>query len=103
MVVVVAMRNPWKSAPERHGREDRVLEGGEAVEESWPPIDAGAEMRQAFVTARERSLQRDLRVLADRIRTAAEAQDQTAQFHAGVEWAVLYIENTANRLTEGHR
>lgn len=95
------MRNPWKGTPERHSRSDHALQG-EAVEESRPSIDISPELRQAFVAAQERSLQHDLRVLADRIRAAAEARPgQSSQFNAGVEWAVLYIENVASGLTEG--
>ncbi|MEV5242576.1 hypothetical protein AB0K89_26240 [Streptomyces cinnamoneus] len=74
------------------------------MKENQPSIDISPEMRQAFVAAQERNLQHELRVLADRIRAAAEARPgQSAQFNAGVEWAVLYIENVASGLTEGRR
>ncbi|MEU1672330.1 hypothetical protein ABZ752_09895 [Streptomyces roseifaciens] len=89
--------------PERHGRSDRALRG-EAVEKSRSPAGISPEMRQAFVAAQERSLQHDLRVLADRIRAAAEARPgESAQFNAGVEWAVLSIKNVASKLSEGRR
>ncbi|MFC5144606.1 hypothetical protein [Streptomyces aureoversilis] len=49
------------------------------MDESRPPGGISPEIRQAFVVAQERSLQHDLRILANRIRATAEArQDQSA-------------------------
>lgn len=67
------------------------------------PGDITDETRQAFDTARRQALQRDLRALAASIRADAEgryAGDEPG-WQAGVEWTLLWIENTASQLTEG--
>jgi hypothetical protein len=56
------------------------------------------EMRQMAGRAYSQGLQNDLRVLADRIRS--EAPPGSDGFSAGIDWAVLFIENLANQLTE---
>ncbi|MGW8066823.1 hypothetical protein ACVV2G_32235 [Streptomyces ziwulingensis] len=60
-------------------------------------------MRQTMDPARRQGLQKDLRTLAANIRTDAETRYDEADpgWQAGVEWALLWIENTASRLTEG--
>ncbi|MET8277130.1 hypothetical protein AB0P40_33040 [Streptomyces sp. NPDC079189] len=58
-------------------------------------------MKQALIAAQQQGLQRDLRVLAGRIRAAAAARPgRSSEFDAGVDWAVLWIENTADSLTQ---
>lgn len=59
------------------------------------PDDLVQKMREAQAVG----LQTDLRNLAERIRQANP--DRSAEFSDGVDWVLLYIENTANGLTEG--
>ncbi|MFD7206283.1 hypothetical protein [Streptomyces sp. NPDC059893] len=61
------------------------------------------EMRQAMDTALRQGLQSDLRTLAANIRADAEGRYARAEpgWRAGVEWTLLWIENTAAQLTEG--
>lgn len=96
-----------------HGREDLdqlltyrcidapVVQSG-AVSDKYP-IEITDEMRQAMDTARRQGLQTDLRTLAANIRAAAEGRYAGAEpgWQAGVEWTLLWIENTASQLTEG--
>ncbi|MEV7069169.1 hypothetical protein AB0N97_41440 [Streptomyces collinus] len=48
-------------------------------------------------------LQRELRTIAATIRADAEGRYDGAEpgWRAGVEWTLLWIENTASQLTEG--
>ncbi|CAL9329649.1 hypothetical protein C1708_32670 [Streptomyces sp. DH-12] len=68
------------------------------------PGDITDEMIQAMDTARRQGLQKDLRTLAASIRADTEGRYDSADpgWRAGVEWALLWIENTASQLTEGH-
>ncbi|MGW3644131.1 hypothetical protein [Streptomyces sp. NPDC005143] len=51
--------------------------------------------------AAERPSRPAARVLAGRIRAAAAARPgRSSEFDAGVDWAVLWIENTADSLTQ---
>ncbi|MFD5399320.1 hypothetical protein ACFWJW_34585 [Streptomyces sp. NPDC127097] len=67
------------------------------------PIEITDEMRQAMDSARRQGLQKDLRTLAANIRAGAEGRYASAEpgWQAGVEWTLLWIENTASQLTEG--
>ncbi|WP_331763990.1 hypothetical protein [Streptomyces cyaneofuscatus] len=67
------------------------------------PGDITDEMIQALDTAKRQALQKDLRALAANIRTDAEGRYASAEpgWQAGVEWTLLWIENTAGQLTEG--
>ncbi|MFD4756412.1 hypothetical protein [Streptomyces sp. NPDC058426] len=67
------------------------------------PGDITDEMIQAMDTAKRQGLQKDLRALAANIRAEAEGRYDSAEpgWRAGVEWTLLWIENTAARLTEG--
>ncbi|MEU6444812.1 hypothetical protein [Streptomyces sp. NPDC047046] len=66
------------------------------------PGDITDEMIQAMDTAKRQGLQKDLRTLAANIRAAADRYDDSdPRWHAGVEWTLLWIENTASQLTEG--
>ncbi|MGF1344499.1 hypothetical protein ACQSMD_31045 [Streptomyces flavovirens] len=60
------------------------------------------EMIQAMDTAKLQALQKDLRALAASIRADAEGRYNSAEpgWQAGVEWTLLWIENTAGQLTE---
>ncbi|MFH0246424.1 hypothetical protein ACGRHY_29295 [Streptomyces sp. HK10] len=57
------------------------------------------ELSAAMVAARKRGLQQDLRNLAARIRADAADMPASPDFHAGVDWTLLWIENTATSLT----
>ncbi|MFE2991505.1 transposase family protein [Streptomyces sp. NPDC059262] len=61
------------------------------------------QMIQAMDTAKRQGLQMDLRALAANIRADAEGRYDGAEpgWRAGVEWTLLWIENTAAQLTEG--
>ncbi|MFJ5812050.1 hypothetical protein [Streptomyces sp. NPDC093093] len=67
------------------------------------PGDITDEMIQAMDTAKRQALQKDLRTLAATIRADAEDRYGTADpaWRAGVEWTLLWIENTAGQPTEG--
>ncbi|MER6237654.1 hypothetical protein ABT185_16555 [Streptomyces clavifer] len=54
-------------------------------------------------SAKRQALQKDLRALAANIRVDAEGRYDHAEpgWQAGVEWTLLWIENTAGQLTEG--
>ncbi|MEU3550643.1 hypothetical protein [Streptomyces longwoodensis] len=67
------------------------------------PGDITDEMIQAMHTARRQGLQKDLRTLAANIRADAEGRYDSADpgWQAGVEWTLLWIENTAAQLTQG--
>lgn len=67
------------------------------------PGDITEEMIQALDTAKRQALQKDLRALAANIRTDAEGRYDSAEpgWRSGVEWTLLWIENTAGQLTEG--
>ncbi|MEV6408652.1 hypothetical protein AB0M58_37900 [Streptomyces bobili] len=67
------------------------------------PGDITDEIIQAMDTAKRQGLQKDLRTLAANIRTDAEDRYDSAEpgWQAGVEWTLLWIENTAAQLTEG--
>lgn len=56
------------------------------------------EMRQMADRAYSEGLQKDLRVVAARIRD--EAPPGSDGFAAGISWAARFIENLANQLTE---
>ncbi|KIZ15662.1 hypothetical protein [Streptomyces natalensis] len=66
------------------------------------PVEITDEMRQAMDAARRHGLQKDLRTLAANIRADAEGRYAGAEpgWQAGVEWALLCIENTASQLTD---
>ncbi|GHD52434.1 hypothetical protein [Streptomyces galbus] len=66
------------------------------------PGDITDDMIQAMHTARRQGLQKDLRTLAANIRADAEGRYDSADpgWQAGVEWVLLWIENTASQLTE---
>ncbi|MDJ0465474.1 hypothetical protein [Streptomyces sp. H27-C3] len=67
------------------------------------PGDITDEMIQAMDTAKPQGLQKDLRALAANIRADSEGRYDGAEpgWQAGVEWTLLWIENTASQLTEG--
>ncbi|MCZ0983800.1 hypothetical protein O1L60_44345 [Streptomyces diastatochromogenes] len=67
------------------------------------PIEITDEMRQAMDAAKRRGLQKDLRALTATIRADAQDLYDSAEpgWQAGVEWTLLWIENTASQLTEG--
>ncbi|MEU1535938.1 hypothetical protein [Streptomyces fagopyri] len=67
------------------------------------PGDITDEMLQAMDTAQRQGLQKDLRALAANIRADAEGRYANSEpgWQAGVEWTLLWIENTAGQLTEG--
>ncbi|WP_327669461.1 MULTISPECIES: hypothetical protein [unclassified Streptomyces] len=67
------------------------------------PGDITDEMIQAMDAAKRHGLQKDLRALAVTIRADAEGRYDSAEpgWQAGVEWTLLWIENTAAQLTEG--
>ncbi len=66
------------------------------------PGEITDEMRQAMDTARRQGLQKDLRTLAANIRADAQGRYADAEpgWQAGVEWTLLWIENTASQLTD---
>ncbi|MCM2416530.1 hypothetical protein [Streptomyces sp. RKAG293] len=53
-------------------------------------------------TTQRQGLQSDLRTLAARVLADAEGRYASAEhgWQAGVEWVLLYLENTASGLTE---
>ncbi|MCG8971555.1 hypothetical protein [Streptomyces sp. CL12-4] len=61
------------------------------------------EMIQAMDAAKRQGLQKDLRALAVNIRADAEGRYDSAEpgWRSGVEWTLLWIENTASQLTGG--
>ncbi|MEU3342867.1 hypothetical protein [Streptomyces sp. NPDC006668] len=67
------------------------------------PGDITDEIRKATDTALRHRIQNELRALAANIRTDAEGRYAGAApgWQAGVEWTLLWIENTASQLTEG--
>lgn len=67
------------------------------------PGDITDEMIQAMDMAKRQGLQKDLRTLAAHIRADAEGRYDSAApgWQAGVEWTLLWIENTASQLIEG--
>ncbi|WP_431777032.1 hypothetical protein [Streptomyces cucumeris] len=67
------------------------------------PGDITDEMIQAMATAKRQGLQKDLRTLAAHIRADAEGRYDSAEpgWRGGVEWTLLWIENTAAQLAEG--
>lgn len=66
------------------------------------PGDITDEMIQAMDAAKRQGLQKDLRALAANIRADAEGRYDSAEpgWRAGVEWMLLWIENTASQLTQ---
>ncbi|MFB8247322.1 hypothetical protein ACFC5X_20050 [Streptomyces sp. NPDC055952] len=60
-------------------------------------------MRQAMDTALRERFQRELRAIAATIRADADGRLDRAEpgWRSGVEWALLWIENTASQLAEG--
>ncbi|MFG2925686.1 hypothetical protein ACGFYA_29805 [Streptomyces sp. NPDC048305] len=60
------------------------------------------EVRQAVRKAHRYALQQDLRTLAANIRDDARSRHPhaEAEWRSGVEWALLWIENTANSLAD---
>ncbi|MEV2262989.1 hypothetical protein AB0J13_30515 [Streptomyces anulatus] len=66
------------------------------------PSGINDEMLQAMDTAKRHALQKDLRALAADIRADAEGRYDSAEpgWQAGVEWTLLWIENTASQLTK---
>ncbi|MCC8452750.1 hypothetical protein [Streptomyces rochei] len=60
------------------------------------------EMIQAMDAAKRQGLQKDLRALAANIRADAEGRYDSAEpgWRSGVEWTLLWIENTAAQLTQ---
>lgn len=67
------------------------------------PGDITDEMVQAMDTPKRQTLQKDLRALAANVRADAEGLYDGVEpgWQAGVEWTLLWIENTAGQLTEG--
>ncbi|WP_236246979.1 hypothetical protein [Streptomyces sp. CC210A] len=67
------------------------------------PGDIPNDMIQAMDRAKRQGLQKDLRALAANIRADAEGRYDSAEpgWRSGVEWSLLWIENTASQLTEG--
>ncbi|MFI7005549.1 hypothetical protein [Streptomyces sp. NPDC050145] len=67
------------------------------------PGDITDDMIQAMDTAKRQGLQQDLRTLAANIRADTESRYDSEEpgWRSGVEWALLWIENTASQLTEG--
>ncbi|MFC8015014.1 hypothetical protein [Streptomyces cinereoruber] len=68
------------------------------------PGDITDDTVQAMNAAKRQGLHKDLRALAANIRADAEGRYDSAEpgWWAGVEWPLLWIENTATQLTE-HR
>lgn len=66
------------------------------------PGDITNEMIQAMDAAKRQGLQKDLRALAANIRADAEGRYDSAEpgWRSGVEWTLLWIENTASQLTQ---
>lgn len=66
------------------------------------PGDITDEMIQAMDAAKRQGLQKDLRALAANIRADAEGRYDSAEpgWRSGVEWTLLWIENTASQLTQ---
>jgi hypothetical protein len=66
------------------------------------PGDITDEMRQAMDKVLRHRFQKELRVLAANIRADAEGRYDSAEpgWRTGVEWTLLWIENTASQLTE---
>lgn len=62
------------------------------------PGPSSEDMEEALRNAQRQSLQKDLRTLVARLRD--QAPSRSAEYTAGIEWAALYLENTANQLTE---
>ncbi|MEV5687557.1 hypothetical protein AB0L68_30870 [Streptomyces sp. NPDC052164] len=60
------------------------------------------EMLRAMDTAKRHALQKDLRALAANIRADAEGRYDSVEpgWQAGVEWTLLWIENTTSQLTK---
>ncbi|WP_331722489.1 hypothetical protein [Streptomyces anulatus] len=78
-----------------------VIDQGGALNEFRPGgINDG--MLQAMDTAKRHALQKDLRALAANIRADAEGRYDSVEpgWQAGVEWTLLWIENTASQLTK---
>lgn len=75
---------------------------GEFTPDELTP-DEMREMRQFVDTAMRKRLQKELRSLAARIRADAQGQYAGAEpgWRSGVEWTLLWIENTASQLTQG--
>ncbi|MGA4863690.1 hypothetical protein ACPB9J_13695 [Streptomyces lavendulocolor] len=73
------------------------------VRTAWRTTERTApdEMIQATDTAKQQGLQKDLRALAANIRADAEGRYDSAEpgRRAGVEWTLLWIENTTAQLT----
>ncbi|MFD9601818.1 hypothetical protein [Streptomyces sp. NPDC059970] len=67
------------------------------------PGDITDEMIQAMDTAKRQGLQKDLRALAANVRADAEGRYASADpgWQAGVECALLWIENTAGPADRG--
>uniref|UniRef100_UPI002F90DF53 hypothetical protein n=2 Tax=Streptomyces anthocyanicus TaxID=68174 RepID=UPI002F90DF53 len=78
-----------------------IVQGG--AMSALRPGDITDEVIQAMDTAKRQGLQKDLRTLAANIRADAEGRYDSADpgWQAGVEWTLLWIENTASQLTEG--
>ncbi|MFC5639641.1 hypothetical protein [Streptomyces bullii] len=74
------------------------------MSEKYPGItpDEMREMRQFVDTAIRKRLQSELRSLAARIRADVKGQPAGADpgWRAGVEWTLLWVENTATQLTQ---
>ncbi|MFB7867388.1 hypothetical protein [Streptomyces sp. NPDC056069] len=64
---------------------------------SEAPMQVSPEYLAAMRQAKAEGLQKDLRVLAQRIRN--EAPEGSADFNGGIAWAVRFLENTATSLT----
>ncbi|MEU0992149.1 hypothetical protein [Streptomyces sp. NPDC005953] len=68
-----------------------------------PLVLGGAAARTGIaglMQAERRALAEDLHALANQIRAAERREETSDSFNDGVTWALLWIENTANRLTE---
>ncbi|MFE9347997.1 hypothetical protein [Streptomyces olivaceus] len=66
------------------------------------PSDITDEMIQAMDAAKRQGLKKDMRALAANIRADAEGRYDSAEpgWRSGVEWTLLWIENTASQLTQ---
>ncbi|WP_329585848.1 hypothetical protein OG195_03040 [Streptomyces sp. NBC_01362] len=78
----------------------RLDQLGQRVDER---LSGRARRHRGGDTAKRQGLQKELRALAANVRADAEGRYASAEprWQAGVEWALLWIENTAGQLTEG--
>ncbi|MCM2388984.1 hypothetical protein [Streptomyces albipurpureus] len=86
-------RGPWLGTPLSQ-KEPREWSAGEPA-----PVPDLSQSIAALIHAEQQALAKELRSLADQIRAAERCEETSDGFNDGVTWALLWIENTANRLT----